>query len=115
AETDAAGLAVAADLAGWRDPATATPGVFVGLSTDRALAQKVGQIPHNGCTKTLGTYRSGSFTGRIYRHTCPGGSSFTEVGLTARGTTTGVYVQIKQPSSEDHTRQILDSLRVSQG
>jgi hypothetical protein len=111
-EAGAAALAISADLARWRDPATGTPGVFVGMSGDRALVQKVGQIAHPGCRKTSQAYRRSGFTGTVFRHACPGAASFAEVGLTERGAPTGVYVQVKQPTVEDRTAQILDSLRV---
>jgi hypothetical protein len=113
-EVEAAALAISADLAHWRDPAAGTPGVFVGTSGDRALVQKVGQIAHPGCRKTTQEYRRGDLNGTIFRHACPGAASFTEVGLTEHGAPTGVYVQIKHPTAEDHTSEILGSLRIGQ-
>ncbi len=114
-ETSAAGLAVATDLTDWRDPAKAAPGVFVGVSGDAALVGRVGQIQHAGCTRTSARYGGGGFTGTVFRHACPGAASFAEVGLTGPGSRVRVYVQIKQPSGEDHTAQILASLRVRTG
>jgi tRNA A-37 threonylcarbamoyl transferase component Bud32 len=112
-ETNAAGLAVATNLTEWRDPARSSPGVFVGASRDAALVQKVGQVQHTGCTKTSVGYSHDGLTGTIYRHACPGPASFAEVGLTRQGSAIAWYVQIKQPSGEDHTTQILDTLRVT--
>jgi hypothetical protein len=111
-EKNAAGLAVAANLTEWRDPAGSTPGVFVGVSRDATLVQKVGQIRHAGCTKTSVAYSHGPLTGTIYSHRCQGPASFAEVGLTRQGSAVTVYVQIKQPSGENHTTEILDTLQV---
>jgi eukaryotic-like serine/threonine-protein kinase len=106
-------LVVATNLPGWKDPASGAPGVFVGASRDAALVQQVSKIPHSGCRKTSENYGHDDLTGTIYRWTCPGAASFAEVGLTKRGTDVTVYVEIKQPTGEDHTTQILDTLQVT--
>jgi eukaryotic-like serine/threonine-protein kinase len=113
-ETDQAGLAVAADLSRWRDPASAQPGVFVGVTRDANLADQVGRVQHAGCARTPMPYHGGSLTGTILQHACPGAASFAEVALSGPGGLR-IYVQIKQPSGENHTADILGSLQVSAG
>jgi hypothetical protein len=111
-ETNAAGLAVATDLAAWRDPARNAPGVFVGVSRDTGLVAKVGRIAHAGCTQSSAVREAGGLSGTVYRYTsCPGGVTFAEVAL-RRADGVGVYVQVKQPADQDHTEQVLASLQI---
>jgi hypothetical protein len=60
-------------------------------------------------------YQSDELVGQVSRWTtCRGTSaSFSEVLLTGRDGTYGVYVQIKQIDQTDFADEILDSLRVA--
>ena len=108
-------LAVSPDLASWREPGTATPGVFVGTvpTTTGALSP----IP-DGCDQsTAGPYRAGALEGTVSRSRHCGGSavSFTTAMLTVGAGPSAVLVQIKQIGEVDRTDEILASLQVQPG
>lgn len=114
----APGLAVAPSLDAWRSPGANTPGAFVGISRELGKPGTPGAVlpEHKDCRRNPDReYRSNELTGHVLRWTgCRGTSvSFSEVLLTGRDGTYGVYVQIKQVGQTDRTDEILDSLRLS--
>ena len=113
-ETQGAGLAVSSDLDSWRR-GDGTPGVFVGLSRNAALATNIQGIRHGGCTtpSTSQAFNGNGFSGKTYRYECVGGITYTEVALVQAGTKVQVYLQLTQPAADERTDDILASLRVS--
>jgi hypothetical protein len=94
----------------------ATPGVFVGMTTDLTPGRlpPPGFADHPGCTREQPQpYRRGTLNGTITRWVrCDGGPiSFSEVGLADTGGRFGLWIRVKQIDNTDLTRQILDSLR----
>jgi serine/threonine protein kinase len=96
----------------------ATPGVFVGMTTDLTP----GRLPppdfadHPGCTRQqTQPYRRGTLNGTITRWVrCDGGPiSFSEIGLADTGRSFGLWIRVKQIGNTDLTRQILDSLQAT--
>jgi hypothetical protein len=114
----APGLLVAPDVGRWSDPASRTPGVFVGLSrsvTGAALAPVPALPAHDGCVRQPDrTLSVAGLTGTVLRWTDCGGApiSFTEAVLVRTAPGSGVYVQIRQVGGADRTDEILRSLRV---
>jgi eukaryotic-like serine/threonine-protein kinase len=111
-EQNAPGLAVSAALDRWSRQ-DGTPGVFVGLSKDATLEQKVGTIRHGSCASPRKTtYDRGGLKGTVYHFSCVGGVTYTEVSLVQDRTNTRVYLQLTQPADGERTDDILGSLRV---
>jgi hypothetical protein len=112
----APGLAVAADLTAWPDPASPVPGVFVGASRSLASGGPTPALPsHDACTP--GADRIVMVDGnaaRVRRWTACSGTatSFSETVFTVPQRDFGIYVQIKQVDGVDRTDSILGSLRI---
>ncbi|MEH1167064.1 serine/threonine-protein kinase [Micromonospora sp. CPCC 205539] len=112
----APGLVVAPDLAVWPDPASAIPGVFVGVSKALAGGGPVPALPsHTSCVpQPERTVDVGGNPARVRRWTSCGASvSFSEVVIAVPQRSFGVYVQIKQVGDVDVTDEILAGLRIS--
>jgi eukaryotic-like serine/threonine-protein kinase len=110
-------LVVADDLDKWNDLNQNVNGVFVGLSTDPALAAAVAEIEHPDCTPgqlRAYTKKNPQWSGVIRSWQSCGNSSRSvqEVSLTGAGANR-VYLQIRQVGKGDATKEILDSLRLS--
>ncbi|HZB48148.1 MAG TPA: hypothetical protein VE547_03565, partial [Mycobacteriales bacterium] len=106
-------LVVAGDVAGWRDPASTTPGVFVGVAPGVAATSLWAASVARGCPYTEQTRTlPGGLSGQVRRHDCPGSPTrLTEAVLTRPGSTDLVYVQVKEPVAEDGAAAVLDSVR----
>ena len=109
------GLAVAADLSRWRRPASATPGVFVGVGRGidpaRLMARSVGRE----CAHEVSTqYERGPLSGQLYRYdSCPGAPmELVEVILRAAPGGDTVYLQVRQEPGSDAASDVLASLVV---
>lgn len=108
-------LLVARDVAGWRDPASATVGVFVGaargLKADKLWdASAVKTCPYSQRTHQLPS----GLTGTVRRHDCPGAPArVTEAVLTRPGTDIVVFVQVKELLGDDAATAVLDSVTIS--
>ncbi|GAA3968095.1 hypothetical protein GCM10023085_58150 [Actinomadura viridis] len=98
----------------------ASPGVFIGLTTDVAN----GKLPppsaavHPQCTKGKPenyTSPDKSLTGTITRYTaCKTGTpSVVEVGLRHKSGTFGAWVRVKETDGRNATKDILDSLKLT--
>jgi hypothetical protein len=90
--------------------------VFAGLTTDTVQGKlPPGGVRHPGCTSEPPRgYARGELRGQVVRWSGCGQPwlSFSEVGLYHTGGRYAVYVQVKQTAADDHTTEILDSLRV---
>jgi hypothetical protein len=105
-------LLVAQDVAEWRDPASATPGVFVGVargvSEDRLWA--VSADHSCGHSQERRELPSG-LVGTVRRYECPGSAArVTEAVLTRSGSDLRVFVQVKEPLADDDATAVLDSV-----
>lgn len=112
----APGLVVAPNLTLWPDPASGTPGVFVGASRALLAGGPAPALPsHNSCVQQPDrTVTVGGNPALVRRWTSCGASvSFSEVVLDLPQRGFGVYVQIKQVGDVDLTDEILTGLRLS--
>jgi hypothetical protein len=107
-------LLVARDIAGWRDPASATPGVFVGVARgvreDRLWAVSAARsCPYTQERRELPS----GLAGTVRRHDCPGSPArMTEAVLTRSGSDLLVFVQVKEPLADDDAAAVLASVTV---
>ncbi|MEU7907393.1 serine/threonine-protein kinase [Actinoplanes sp. NPDC049118] len=106
------GLLVGTDLPRWSDPASSTPGVFVGAGPAIGGAT----LPaHPGCTRQPDRrVVAAGLGGTVRRWTNCAGTpvTYSDVVLSsARGD--GVYLQIRQADAIDRTDEILAGLRYS--
>jgi hypothetical protein len=107
-------LLVAGDVAAWRDPASETPGVFVGVargvSEGRLWAVSAARsCPYSQERRELPS----GMTGTVRRHDCPGSPArVTEAVLTRSGSDLLVFVQVKEPLADDDAAAVLDSVTV---
>jgi serine/threonine protein kinase len=111
------GLLVADHVRRWNDLGQDANGVFVGLSDDPQLTARVTSIQHPGCrSRPSAPYDSAAWKGQIRRWDgCDGdGRSVQEISLVRTGDRPSqVYVQIRQSGADDVTRQILESLQIT--
>jgi len=108
-------LAVAGNLARWRDPAAADPGVFVGRADGVAPARLLAGSPAAGCTGSAPrpVQRDG-LSGTVTRRTCAGAAAaYVEVVLQPPGARFTVYLQVKEPAADTRADGVVDSLAVS--
>jgi hypothetical protein len=112
-----AGLVVGPDLTALSDPTSEVPGVFVGVSGSLRKGGPTPALPdHDGCTRQPERHLvTGGLSAVIQRWTDGGGTSvsFSEALLTPDEGDYGIYVQVKQNDTIDHTDQILRGLSVN--
>jgi hypothetical protein len=110
------GLAVAGDIAGWRDPTTSSPGVFVGLATGATgLRIPAVQAAGSRCPYVQDDDRTiAGLPATVRRHQPCAGSAATlvEAVLAPPGGRYVVFVQVKEPAGSDRADRVLDSLTV---
>ena len=107
------GLAVAGDIAGWRDPTTSSPGVFVGLAT--GLRIPAVQAAGSRCPYVQDDDRTiAGLPATVRRHQPCAGSAATlvEAVLAPPDGSYVVFVQVKEPAGSDRADRVLDSLTV---
>jgi hypothetical protein len=107
------GLAVAGDVAGWRDPTTSSPGVFVGLAT--GLRRSAVQAAGSRCPYVQDDGRTiASLPATVRRHQpCAGSAAaLVEAVLAPPDGRYVVFVQVKEPAGSDRADRVLDSLTV---
>ena len=107
------GLAVAGDVAGWRDPATSSPGVFVGLAT--GLRVPAVQAAGSRCPYVQEDDRTiAGLPATVRRHQpCAGSAAaLVEAVLAPPDGSYLVFVQVKEPAGGDRADRVLDSLTV---
>ena len=107
------GLAVAGDLAGWRDPTTSSPGVFVGLAT--GLRIPAVQAAGSRCPYVQEDDRTiADLAATVRRHQPCAGSAATlvEAVLAPPDGRYVIFVQVKEPVGSDRADRVLDSLTV---
>ncbi len=110
-------LAVAPDLARWRDARSTEPGLFVGVAPGVPASAVLAAAVHPRCAgATTRAVTSGDLTGEARRHTgCDGSTvAWDEVALSPPGGGYTVYLQVKAPDADqlEHTAAILASLTV---
>jgi hypothetical protein len=115
----AAALAVAPDLARWRDARSTGPGLFVGVAPGVPASEVLAAAIHPACAgAATRAVTSGTLTGEARRHTGCAGSTvaWDEVALSPPGGAYTVYLQVKAPDADqlDHTADILASLTVAE-
>ena len=107
------GLAVAGDVAGWRDPATSSPGVFVGLAT--GVRVPAVQAAGSRCPYVQEDDRTiAGLPATVRRHQpCAGSAAaLVEAVLAPPDGSYLVFVQVKEPAGGDRADRVLDSLTV---
>jgi serine/threonine protein kinase len=109
------GLAVAGDVAAWRDPATSSPGVFVGLAT-RATGLRAPAVQAAGsrCPYLQEDRTVAGLPASVRRHQpCAGSAAaLVEAVLTPSDGRYVVFVQIKEPTGSNRADRVLDRLTV---
>jgi hypothetical protein len=109
-------LLVARDVTGWRDPASATPGVFVGAARGVAADSLWAASAVKSCrpyTQETRQLPSG-LSGTVRRHECAGSPArVTEAVLTRPGSDQLVFVQVKEPLADHDAAAVLDSVTVA--
>jgi eukaryotic-like serine/threonine-protein kinase len=115
--TGRAGVAVdaAPSLTGWRDLDSAVPGVFAGRADGVQPRDLTARSPAAGCPAAPTQPLSGSgLTGTLTRRVCPGSSmAYVEAVLQPPGLDFSIYVQVKEPVSDDTADRIIRSLVVN--
>jgi hypothetical protein len=115
------GLNASPSIAGWNDPAAATPGIFLGASSDpgvtgytpRSLLETVGLAP---CSAgAIEESRNGELVGALVEHTCPGEVRWFSYAWSPGSGSYLVFLQVKLVSKRDEgaLRRILTTLDVS--
>ena len=107
------GLAVANDLAGWRNPATSSSGVFVGLAT--GLRTSAVQAAGSRCPYLQEDDRTvAGLRATVRRHQpCAGSAAaLVEAVLAPPDGRYVVFVQVKEPAGSDRADRVLDTLTV---
>jgi hypothetical protein len=107
------GLAVAGDIAGWRDPTTSSPGVFVGLAS--GLSIRAVQAAGSRCPYVQDDDRTiAGLPAAVRRHQpCAGSAAvLVEAVLAPRDGRYVVFVQVKEPAGSDRANRVLDRLVV---
>ena len=112
---DGIALAVAPDLARWRDPASDVPGVFVGRADGLQPADLLEAGPAADCPASPARAVTGSgLTGTVVRRVCAGSAmAWVEAVLQPPDQTFAVYVQVKEPATTDAADRVLSGLSVS--
>jgi eukaryotic-like serine/threonine-protein kinase len=111
-----AGLAVAKDVATWRDPSSSTPGVFVGQASgmDKEMVLSRSAAKACGVPQVQSWQRFGR-TGEVRRYPACTGSPvhFVEGVLQASGSPGEiVYVQIREPIDSNDAQKVLESFNL---
>lgn len=108
-------VAVAPDVAGWQDPASDVPGVFVGRADGVAPRDLLARSVTAGCPSGPVRPVSGSgLTGTLTRSTCPGSPmAYVEAVLQPPDAAFCVYVQVKVPVSAGTADDVIRSLEVN--
>jgi len=107
------GLAVAGDVAGWRDPTTSSPGVFVGLAS--GLRIPAVQAAGSRCPYAQEDDRTvAGLPATVRRHQpCAGSAAaLVEAVLASPDGRYVVFVQVKEPAGSDRADRVLESLTV---
>jgi serine/threonine protein kinase len=109
------GLAVAGDVAAWRDPTTSSPGVFVGLAT-RATGLRTPAVQAAGsrCPYLQDDRTIAGLPATVRRHRpCAGSAAaLVEAVLAPPDGSYIVFVQVKEPVGSNRADRVLDSLTV---
>jgi hypothetical protein len=108
------GVEVASDVPRWNVADSTTPGVFVGVSSrlhQESNTTLLSRVSHPGCTKKARAVPHNINGASQHWSGCAGDMTFDETVERRDGYI--VYVQVKQPSNEQHTDAILESVRVS--
>jgi hypothetical protein len=109
------GLAVAGDVAAWRDPTTSSPGVFVGLAT-RATGLRTPAVQAAGsrCPYLQDDRTIAGLPATVRRHQpCAGSAAaLVEAVLAPPDGRYIVFVQVKEPTGSNRADRVLDSLTV---
>lgn len=109
------GLAVAGDVAAWRDPTTSSPGVFVGLAT-RATGLRTPAVQAAGsrCPYVQDDRTIAGLPATVRRHQpCAGSAAaLVEAVLAPPDGRYIVFVQVKEPTGSNRADRVLDSLTV---
>jgi hypothetical protein len=109
------GLAVAGDVAAWRDPTTSSPGVFVGLATRATgLRTRAVQAAGSRCPYLQDDRTIAGLLATVRRHQpCAGSAAaLVEAVLAAPDGSYIVFVQVKEPVGSNRADRVLDSLTV---
>jgi eukaryotic-like serine/threonine-protein kinase len=105
-------LAVASDLASWRDPTSRTPGVFVGTAAGLRADALLGTGPARACPYVEDHRTIAGMDATVRRHeSCAGSpSALVEAVLVPTGGGRLVFVQVKEPASAQEADRVLASV-----
>jgi hypothetical protein len=105
-------LAVASDLANWRDPTSRTPGVFVGTAAGVRADALLGTGPARACPYVEDRRTIAGMDATVRRHeSCAGSpSALVEAVLVPADGDRLVFVQVKEPKSAAEADRVLASV-----